>query len=139
MELSRAKHTADQHLIVSNARWTIVRATAFLELWDEIMATPIVFGRGENSINFVSVSDVVAVVERAVLDPVSQPQVESGSSKLQSASRPTSFDLGNRKDRGAPPPLGLSGYKTSPTMARGTLGQNQRSVPRVQKAAQWSR
>jgi nucleoside-diphosphate-sugar epimerase len=46
-----------------------VRATAFLELWDAIMARPIVFGLGRNSINFVSVSDVAAVVERAVLDP----------------------------------------------------------------------
>ena len=68
MELFRAKHAAEQHLIASNARWTIVRATAFLELWDEIMTKPIVFGRGENPINFVSVNDVAAAVERAVLD-----------------------------------------------------------------------
>lgn len=69
MELFRAKYAAEQHLIASNARWTIVRATAFLELWDEIMTRPIVFGRGENPINFVSVNDVAATVERAVLDP----------------------------------------------------------------------
>ncbi len=68
MELFRAKHAAEQHLITSNARWTIVRATAFLELWDEIMTKPIVFGRGENPINFVAVDDVAAAVERAVLD-----------------------------------------------------------------------
>jgi uncharacterized protein YbjT (DUF2867 family) len=64
----------------SRARWTIVRATAFVELWDEIMTKPvelwdeimtkpIVFGRGENPINFVSVHDVAAVVERVTLDP----------------------------------------------------------------------
>lgn len=34
MELYRAKHAAEQHLIASRTRWTIVRATAFLELWD---------------------------------------------------------------------------------------------------------
>ena len=69
MALFRAKHAAEQHLIASGARWTIVRATAFLELWDEIMTKPIVFGRGENPINFVSVSDVAASAERAVNDP----------------------------------------------------------------------
>ena len=54
--------------MASTARWTIVRATAFFELWDQIMTRPIVFGRGENPINFVSVYDVAAAVERAVLD-----------------------------------------------------------------------
>ncbi|MBV8998500.1 MAG: SDR family oxidoreductase [Solirubrobacterales bacterium] len=68
MELFRAKHAAEQHLIHSGAAWTIVRATAFVELWSEIMRKPIVFGRGENPINFVSVGDVAAVVERAVME-----------------------------------------------------------------------
>jgi NADH dehydrogenase len=69
MELFRAKHAAEAHLRASGVRWTIVRATAFVELWAEIMAKPIVFGRGENPINFVSVEDVSVVVERAVIDP----------------------------------------------------------------------
>ena len=68
MELFRAKYAAEQHLQLSGVRWTIVRATAFVELWAEIMKKPIVFGRGENPINFVSVDDVAAVVERAVID-----------------------------------------------------------------------
>jgi uncharacterized protein YbjT (DUF2867 family) len=68
MELFRAKHAAEAHLRASGVRWTIVRATAFVELWAEIMARPIVFGRGENPINFVSVEDVSVVVERAVVD-----------------------------------------------------------------------
>jgi uncharacterized protein YbjT (DUF2867 family) len=75
VELFRAKHVAEQHLIASNTRWTIVRATAFLELWDEIMTKPIVFGRGENPINFVSVTDVAAVVEGAVLDPALRGEI----------------------------------------------------------------
>lgn len=68
MELFRAKHAAEEQLRASGVRWTIVRATAFVELWAEIMSKPIVFGRGENPINFVSVDDVAAVVERAVTD-----------------------------------------------------------------------
>lgn len=69
MEQFRAKFAAEQHLRASPAPWTIVRATAFLELWAEILAKPMVFGRGDNPINFVSVHDVAAVVVRAALDP----------------------------------------------------------------------
>jgi uncharacterized protein YbjT (DUF2867 family) len=68
MELFRAKHAAEQHLKLAGVGWTIVRATAFVELWAEMMKKPIVFGRGQNPINFVSVADVAAVVERAVTD-----------------------------------------------------------------------
>jgi NADH dehydrogenase len=75
MDLFRAKHAAEQHLIASATRWTIVRATAFLELWDEIMSKPIVFGRGENPINFVSVQDVATTVERAILEPRLRGQI----------------------------------------------------------------
>ena len=75
MELFRAKHAAEMHLRASSARWTIVRATAFVELWAEIMRNPIVFGRGTNPINFVSVGDVANVVERAVGDPSLRGQV----------------------------------------------------------------
>lgn len=75
MELLRAKHAAEQHLVASGTGWTIVRATAFIELWEEIMRRPIVFGRGENPINFVSVHDVATAVERAVLDTRLRGQV----------------------------------------------------------------
>jgi uncharacterized protein YbjT (DUF2867 family) len=68
MELFRAKYAAEEHVRASGARWTIVRATAYVELWADIMKKPIVFGRGDNPINFVSVRDVAAVVERAVTD-----------------------------------------------------------------------
>jgi uncharacterized protein YbjT (DUF2867 family) len=68
MELFRAKYSAEEHLRAAQLRWTIVRATAFVELWADIMTKPIVFGRGNNPINFVSVEDVAAVVERAVTD-----------------------------------------------------------------------
>jgi uncharacterized protein YbjT (DUF2867 family) len=68
MELFRAKYAAEQHLRASSVPWTIVRATAFVELWAEIMNKSIVFGRGDNPINFVSVGDVAAGVEQAVID-----------------------------------------------------------------------
>ena len=69
MELFRAKYAAEEYLRERSQSWTIVRATAFIELWAEIMAKPIVFGRGNNPINFTSVDDVAAVVERVVVDP----------------------------------------------------------------------
>ena len=75
MELFRAKYAAEMHLRASSVPWTIVRATAFLELWADIMEKPIVFGRGTNPINFVSVCDVADVVERAVVDPSLRGQV----------------------------------------------------------------
>jgi uncharacterized protein YbjT (DUF2867 family) len=75
MELFRAKYDAEQHLRASGTPWTSERATAFVELWAEIMAKPIVFGRGDNPINFVSVRDVAAVVERAVVDAGRRGQV----------------------------------------------------------------
>ncbi len=76
MELSRMKYAAEQYLRAGAADWTIVRATAFLELWIEILTKtaarsgrPVVFGRGNNPVSFVSVTDVAALVEHAVTDP----------------------------------------------------------------------
>ena len=37
MELFRMKHAAEEHLRASGASWTIVRATAFLELWIDVL------------------------------------------------------------------------------------------------------
>jgi uncharacterized protein YbjT (DUF2867 family) len=76
MELFRMKYAAEQRAARSGVPGTIVRATAFLELWIEVLeqtaarsGRPLVFGHGQNPINFVSVGDVAALVERAVLDP----------------------------------------------------------------------
>jgi NADH dehydrogenase len=75
MELFRMKHAAEQHALGSNVPTTIVRATAFLELWLDLLAEtaarsgrPLVFGRGDNPINFVSVTDVAALVDHAATD-----------------------------------------------------------------------
>ena len=76
IELFRAKHAAEEALRASSIPWTIVRATAFMETWGTIMGRPLqtsgkilVFGRGDNPVNFVSATDVAALVERAVTDP----------------------------------------------------------------------
>lgn len=76
MELFRAKFSAERALTSAGIPWTIVRATAFIETWGTILGDPLrksgrmpVFGRGDNPINFVSVADVAAAAERAVVDP----------------------------------------------------------------------
>ena len=76
MELYRAKFMAEQRLRESRLEWTIIRPTVFKELWAGIVGDPLlksgtamVFGRGENPINFVSVHDVARCVEKAVIDP----------------------------------------------------------------------
>jgi NADH dehydrogenase len=76
LELFRRKHAAEECLRRSGIPWTIVRATAFLELWIGILektaarsGRPVVFGRGDNPVNFVSVADVATLVERVLTDP----------------------------------------------------------------------
>ncbi len=76
LELFRAKYDAEEYARRSGVPLTVVRATAFIETWMEILGEPIrrggrglVFGRGQNPINFVSAEAVAALVERAVVDP----------------------------------------------------------------------
>ena len=59
------KYAAEEHLRGSGTPWTIVRAPAYLEtyirLFEQTAARsgrPLVFGRGDNPINFVSADDV---------------------------------------------------------------------------------
>ena len=79
MELFRMKYAAERYLQASGVPATIVRSAAFLETWIELLrktagrsGRPLVFGRGDNPINFVSVTDVAAVVERVVTDPTTR-------------------------------------------------------------------
>lgn len=75
VNLFRAKYEAEQYLQRSRVGWTIVRATAFIETWAMVIGRPIaatgkatVFGRGDNTLNMVSTTDVAALLEIAVLD-----------------------------------------------------------------------
>ena len=81
MELFRMKDAAERHLRASAAPWTIVRSTAFLETWIDLMVQTtdrsgrvLVFGRGDNPINFVSVRDVGTLVECVIADPGARMQ-----------------------------------------------------------------
>ena len=76
VDLFRAKHAAEQHLRSSGAPWTIVRAGPFFETWVTVLSEtagtsgrPLIFGRGERPIPFVSALDVATVVSRAATDP----------------------------------------------------------------------
>lgn len=80
-ELFRMKYAAETFLAASAVSATVVRSTAFLELWIDLLANtagrsnrPVVFGRGQNPINFVSVRDVAALVERVTLDQTTRGQ-----------------------------------------------------------------
>jgi uncharacterized protein YbjT (DUF2867 family) len=82
LELFRMKHAAEQHLLAGDGDWTIVRATAFLELWTDVLGKtaarsgrPVVFGHGDNPINFVSVTDVASLLEQAVTDPATRGRI----------------------------------------------------------------
>ena len=82
IELFRAKYAAEEQLRHSGAAWTIVRPAAYLETWIDIMrqtakksGRPMVFGKGEQLIAFVSATDVAGVVTRAVTDPSLRSQI----------------------------------------------------------------
>ncbi len=79
MELFRMKYQAEEILRGIGLAWTIIRPTAYMELWAELIVEPLVrsgktriFGRGNNPINFVSVDDVARFVELAVNNPAMQ-------------------------------------------------------------------
>jgi uncharacterized protein YbjT (DUF2867 family) len=80
--LFRAKHAAEETLRASGLPWIIVRATAFMETWGQIMARPLqasgkilVFGRGDNPVNFVSAADLAALVSQAATGPSLRGQI----------------------------------------------------------------
>jgi uncharacterized protein YbjT (DUF2867 family) len=81
MSLHRAKYAAEQHVSTSGLSWTVLRPSSYVETWMHVVGgklasggPALVFGRGDNPINFVSVLDVAAVAERAVTDPALRGQ-----------------------------------------------------------------
>jgi uncharacterized protein YbjT (DUF2867 family) len=80
-ELFRMKHAAERYLEASGVSATIVRATAYQELWVDLLqetagrsGRPVIFGRGRNPINFVSVVDVAELVLSVIADPAARGQ-----------------------------------------------------------------
>ncbi|MGN7800309.1 SDR family oxidoreductase [Leifsonia sp. 22587] len=81
LDLFRAKYAAEQYLLASTVPGTIVRAPAYLETWRAILAEtagttgrPLVFGRGDRPIRFVSAAEVADTVVSATRDPASRGQ-----------------------------------------------------------------
>lgn len=82
LDLWRYKAAAEEHLRASGLSYTVLRPTAFMELWAGIVGDPIVkrgraliFGRGASPVNFVSVEDVAHYALIALSDPRARNQV----------------------------------------------------------------
>lgn len=74
LALARAKGSAEAALRSTDLHRTIIRPSAYIETWAEIIGEPIIssgrarlFGAGVNPINFISSRDVAAVVAEAAL------------------------------------------------------------------------
>lgn len=82
IDIWRDKARAETYLSASGLSHTILRPSAFMELWTDIVGTPIVrqgramiFGRGTNPINFVAVADVARYAVFALDDPRARGQI----------------------------------------------------------------
>ena len=111
-EMFRMKHDAETYLAASGVPGTVVRATAFLELWSDLLrqtagrtGRPIVFGRGQNPINFVSVTAVAALIQRVVYDESTRGQILEigGSADLTMTELAQSVAAGLEPARNTPP------------------------------------
>lgn len=82
MDLLRMKYAAEEELKASGLAWTIIRPSAYMETWCEVLGRPLLekgktqlFGRGRNPINWVSVWDVARFVELAIVDAAMRGEV----------------------------------------------------------------
>jgi uncharacterized protein YbjT (DUF2867 family) len=82
LDFFRIKYRTEEYLRASGLNFTILRCSAFMELWAQLIGQPIleqgktiIFGRGNNPINFVAVEDVAHFVSMAFDDPRARNQV----------------------------------------------------------------
>lgn len=75
-EFVRIKCKTEQVARESGMTWTIIRPSAFMEVWGPMLGGPVikgetamVFGDGDNPVNFVSADDVAEFVVLALTDP----------------------------------------------------------------------
>ncbi|HZU68365.1 MAG TPA: SDR family oxidoreductase [Ktedonobacteraceae bacterium] len=75
LEFFRIKYRTEEYLRASGLSFTILRPSAFMDLWVQLVGQPIIeqgkttiFGRGTNPINFVAVKDVARFVGIALED-----------------------------------------------------------------------
>lgn len=73
VEFFRIKYHTEEYLRESSLSFTIIRPSAFMDLWAQFIGQPIlergkttIFGRGNNPINFVAVEDVARFVFAAL-------------------------------------------------------------------------
>lgn len=139
MELFRMKYAAEAALAASAVPATIVRATAFLELWIDLLRRtagrsnrPLIFGRGQNPINFVSVRDVAALVELVVMDPATRGQtLEIGGPENLTLNQLARLVAGSRGAATAPrhlPPAALRTIAATIGRLRPGLGRQVRAA-----------
>ena len=76
VEFFRIKYRTEEYLRASGLNYTIIRPTAFMDLWAQLIGQPIleqdkttIFGRGNNPVNFVAVEDVARFACAAIEDP----------------------------------------------------------------------
>jgi uncharacterized protein YbjT (DUF2867 family) len=82
LEFFRIKYRTEEYLRASDLSFTILRPSAFMDLWAQLIGQPVVeqgkttiFGRGNNPINFVAVEDVARFVSIALDDPRTRKRV----------------------------------------------------------------
>jgi uncharacterized protein YbjT (DUF2867 family) len=75
VEFFRIKYHMEEYLRASGLSFTIIRPSAFMDLWAQLIGLPIleqgkttIFGRGNNPINFVAVEDVARFVNIAFVN-----------------------------------------------------------------------
>lgn len=85
LELARMKYAAERQLVGSGLEWTILRPTTILETYTAIMGdslrksgVAVVFGRGDNPVNFVSAQDLAAAAVFALNGRLAGQAVDVG-------------------------------------------------------------
>jgi uncharacterized protein YbjT (DUF2867 family) len=76
VEFFRIKYHTEEYLRASGLSYTILRPSAYMDLWAKLIGGPIlekgkttIFGRGNNPVNFVAVEDVARFVCIALEEP----------------------------------------------------------------------
>ena len=99
MGLFRAKFQAEQALLRSSVRGTVIRPEAFADLWIELLTTtarrshrPLVIGRGDTPVGWVAVRDVAALAVRLI----DQPSLRGAAYTLSGPEQLSMTDLARR-------------------------------------------
>ncbi len=82
LEFFRIKYRTEEYLRSSSLNFTILRCSAFMDLWAQLIGQPLleqgkttIFGRGDNPLNFVAVEDVAHFVSIALDDARARNQM----------------------------------------------------------------